>query len=85
MNNSAPYKTVLTHGFVVDEQGRNNQNHSEMLSLHKSMGQLRSRYFKTWVASTDFRSEMVASDEILKRTSDQYRRIRNTFRFILET
>ena len=38
---------------------------------------------RLWVASTDFRSEMVASDEILKRTSDQYRRIRNTFRFIL--
>ena len=84
MNNSAPYKTVLTHGFVVDEQGRKqSKSLGNVVSPQKVWGSLGADILRLWVASTDFRSEMVASDEILKRTSDQYRRIRNTFRFIL--
>ena len=54
-----------------------------MVSPQKVWDNLGADILRLWVASTDFRSEMVASDEILKRTSDQYRRIRNTFRFIL--
>jgi isoleucyl-tRNA synthetase len=84
MNNSAPYKTVLTHGFVVDEQGRKqSKSLGNVVSPQKVWDSLGADILRLWVASTDFRSEMVASDEILKRTSDQYRRIRNTFRFIL--
>ena len=84
MNNSAPYKTVLTHGFVVDEQGRKqSKSLGNVVSPQKVWDNLGADILRLWVASTDYRSEMVASDEILKRTSDQYRRIRNTFRFIL--
>ena len=84
MNNTAPYKAVLTHGFVVDEQGRKqSKSLGNVVSPQKVWDSLGADILRLWVASTDFRSEMVASDEILKRTSDQYRRIRNTFRFIL--
>ena len=84
MNKSVPYKTVLTHGFVVDEQGRKqSKSLGNVVSPQKVWDSLGADILRLWVASTDFRSEMVASDEILKRTSDQYRRIRNTFRFIL--
>ena len=84
MNGSAPYKTVLTHGFVVDEKGRKqSKSLGNVVSPQKVWDNLGADILRLWVASTDYRSEMVASDEILKRTSDQYRRIRNTFRFIL--
>ncbi len=84
MNGDAPYKTVLTHGFVVDEEGRKqSKSLGNVVSPQKVWDNLGADILRLWVASTDFRSEMVASDEILKRTSDQYRRIRNTFRFIL--
>ena len=84
MNKPAPYKTVLTHGFVVDEKGRKqSKSLGNVVSPQKVWDNLGADILRLWVASTDFRSEMVASDEILKQTSDQYRRIRNTFRFIL--
>tara|TARA_B100000575_G_scaffold294309_1_gene309407 strand:+ start:524 stop:3295 length:2772 start_codon:yes stop_codon:yes gene_type:complete len=84
MNGEAPYKSVLTHGFVVDENGRKqSKSLGNVVSPQKVWDSLGADILRLWVASTDFRSEMVASDEILKRTSDQYRRIRNTFRFIL--
>ena len=84
MSGNAPYKTVLTHGFVVDENGKKqSKSLGNVVSPQKVWDSLGADILRLWVASTDFRSEMVASDEILKRTSDQYRRIRNTFRFIL--
>ena len=84
MNGRAPYKSVLTHGFVVDENGRKqSKSLGNVVSPQKVWDSLGADILRLWVASTDFRSEMVASDEILKRVSDQYRRIRNTFRFIL--
>jgi isoleucyl-tRNA synthetase len=84
MNGRAPYKAVLTHGFVVDENGRKqSKSLGNVVSPQKVWDTLGADILRLWVASTDFRSEMVASDEILKRVSDQYRRIRNTFRFIL--
>ena len=84
MSGNAPYKSVLTHGFVVDENGKKqSKSLGNVVSPQKVWDSLGADILRLWVASTDFRSEMVASDEILKRTSDQYRRIRNTFRFIL--
>lgn len=84
MNGRAPYKAVLTHGFVVDENGRKqSKSLGNVVSPQKVWDSLGADILRLWVASADFRSEMVASDEILKRVSDQYRRIRNTFRFIL--
>ena len=67
MNNSAPYKTVLTHGFVVDEQGRKqSKSLGNVVSPQKVWDNLGADILRLWVASTDYRSEMVASDEILK-------------------
>ena len=84
MNGRAPYKAVLTHGFVVDENGRKqSKSLGNVVSPQKVWDSLGADILRLWVASADFRSEMVASDEILKIVSDQYRRISNTFRFIL--
>lgn len=80
----APYKQVLTHGFTVDADGK---------KMSKSMGntfapqavtkKLGADILRLWVAATDYSGEMSVSDEILKRTADAYRRIRNTARFLL--
>ena len=84
INGKAPYKAVLTHGFVVDENGRKqSKSLGNVVSPQKVCNNLGADILRLWVASTDFRSEMVATDEILKQVSDQYRRIRNTFRFIM--
>jgi isoleucyl-tRNA synthetase len=83
-NGMAPYRSVLTHGFVVDNEGRKqSKSLGNTISPQKIWDTLGADILRLWIASTDFRSEMVASDEIFKRVSDQYRRIRNTFRFLL--
>lgn len=79
-----PYKTVLTHGFVVDAQGRKmSKSIGNVIPPQKVMNDLGADVLRLWVAATDFSTEMSVSDEILKRTADSYRRIRNTARFIL--
>ena len=83
INGMPPYKEVLTHGFVVDEQGRKqSKSLGNVIAPQQIWNSLGADILRLWIASTDFRSEMVASDEIFKRVSDQYRRIRNTFRFL---
>ena len=73
MKGRAPYKSVLTHGFVVDENGRKqSKSLGNVVSPQKVWDNLGADILRLWVASSDFRSEMVASDEILKQTSDQY-------------
>ena len=84
INGKAPYKVVLTHGFVVDENGRKqSKSLGNVVSPQKVCNNLGADILRLWVASTDFRSEMVATDEIMKQVADQYRRIRNTFRFMM--
>jgi len=84
MNGVPPYKTVLTHGFVVDAQGRKmSKSIGNVIPPQKVMNDLGADVLRLWVAATDFSTEMSVSDEILKRTADSYRRIRNTARFIL--
>ncbi len=84
MNGVPPYKTVLTHGFVVDAQGRKmSKSVGNVVPPQKVMNDLGADVLRLWVAATDFSTEMSVSDEILKRTADSYRRIRNTARFIL--
>ena len=84
MNGTAPYKSVLTHGFVVDEEGRKqSKSLGNVIAPQKIWNSLGADILRLWIANTDFRSEMVASDEIFKRVSDQYRRIRNTLRLSL--
>jgi isoleucyl-tRNA synthetase len=80
----APYRSVLTHGFTVDEHGHKMSkslgNVVEPQKVYKTLG---ADILRLWVAATDYRAEMSASEEILKRVSDAYRRMRNTQRFLL--
>ncbi len=81
---TAPYSTVLTHGYVVDAKGR---------AMSKSVGNViapedvvknhGAEIVRLWVSSENYMEEMRLSDEILKRLSEAYRKIRNTFRFML--
>lgn len=84
INGVPPYKTVLTHGFTVDAQGRKmSKSIGNVIPPQKVVNDLGADVLRLWVAATDFSTEMSVSDEILKRTADSYRRIRNTARFIL--
>ena len=81
---SAPYKAVLTHGWVVDGKGR---------VMHKSLGngiepeevinQYGADVLRLWVASSDYHADIRISKDILKQLSESYRKIRNTARYIL--
>jgi len=84
MHGTAPYEQVLTHGFVVDAEGRKmSKSLGNVMSPQKVMNSLGADVMRLWVAAADYRGEMTVSDEILKRVSDAYRRIRNTVRFLL--
>ncbi len=80
----APYRGLLTHGFTVDAQGRKmSKSVGNVVAPQEVMDKLGADILRLWVASTDYSGEMAVSDEILKRTADVYRRIRNTSRFLL--
>jgi isoleucyl-tRNA synthetase len=80
----APYKTVLTHGFTVDSDGRKmSKSIGNIIAPKTVMNDLGADILRLWVAATDYRGELAVSDEIFKRTADSYRRIRNTARFLL--
>lgn len=84
MYGTAPYKAVLTHGFTVDEHGRKmSKSLGNVIAPEKVINSLGADILRLWVASTDYRAEITVSDEILKRTAEAYRRIRNTTRFLL--
>ena len=84
VNGTAPYKAVLSHGYVCDSKGE---------AMHKSVGnvvdpvdivnQYGADILRLWAASSDFTQDMRIGDANLKQVSDQYRKIRNTFRFLL--
>ena len=79
-----PYKEVLTHGFTIDAKGmKMSKSIGNAIDPQAVMKDLGADVLRLWVAATDFSTEMSVSDEILKRTADSYRRIRNTARFIL--
>lgn len=84
INNTPPYKQVLTHGFTVDAEGKKmSKSVGNTVAPQKVMNELGADVLRLWVAATDFSGDMNVSDEILKRTADSYRRIRNTARFFL--
>ena len=84
LNGVPPYKSLLTHGFFVDGQGRKmSKSLGNTLEPQKIAGSLGAEILRLWVAATDYSGELSISDEILKRVVESYRRIRNTLRFLL--
>ena len=84
MQGKAPYKNVLTHGFVVDANGKKmSKSLGNIIAPMKVMNSLGADIMRLWISSTDYSREITASDEILKRAADAYRRIRNTARYFL--
>jgi len=84
LRGEAPYRQVLTHGFTVDGEGRKmSKSMGNVIAPQTVMKTLGADIIRLWVASADYRGEMAVSDEILKRMTDAYRRMRNTARFLL--
>ncbi len=84
MNHKAPYKTVLTHGYVIDLEGRKmSKSLGNVIAPEKVIQSMGADVLRLWVASIDYRAEINVSEEILQRTSETYRRLRNTARFLL--
>ncbi|MGB0866206.1 MAG: isoleucine--tRNA ligase, partial [Granulosicoccaceae bacterium] len=84
INGIAPYRQVLTHGFTVDEKGHKmSKSLGNIIEPQKVINELGADIARLWVASTDYSGEISLSKDILKRTADSYRRIRNTARFML--
>ena len=80
----APYKALLTHGFVVDGKGlKMSKSKGNVIAPQKIVDTLGADILRLWVAATDYSGELSISDEILKRVVEAYRRIRNTLRFLL--
>ena len=84
INDQEPYRAALTHGFVVDGQGRKmSKSIGNVIAPEEVIQTLGADVLRLWVASIDYRNEIAASKEIFARTSETYRRIRNTARFLL--
>jgi isoleucyl-tRNA synthetase len=84
LNGQPPYKALLTHGFVVDGEGKKmSKSKGNVVAPQKVSDTLGADILRLWVASTDYSGELSISDEILKRVTESYRRIRNTLRFLL--
>jgi isoleucyl-tRNA synthetase len=84
MRGEAPFKEIVTHGFVVDAKGHKmSKSLGNVVAPQKIIKQLGADVLRLWAASTDYRGEMTISDEVLKRATDAYRRMRNTARFLL--
>ncbi|WP_153100891.1 isoleucine--tRNA ligase [Paraburkholderia hayleyella] len=79
-----PYKALLTHGFTVDGEGRKmSKSLGNGIDPHEVANRLGAEIIRLWIASTDYSGELAISEEILKRVTEGYRRIRNTLRFLL--
>ncbi len=83
-NEIAPYKSILTHGFTVDAKGEKmSKSKGNVVAPDKVLKQFGSEILRLWVAMSDYQSDLKISDEILKQMAEQYRKIRNTARFLL--
>ncbi len=84
LNQEAPYKTILSHGFTVDAEGKKmSKSRGNYIMPQEIIDKSGADILRLWVASCDYRAELTLSDEIFKRVADAYRRIRNTARFLL--
>ncbi|MGL4663158.1 MAG: isoleucine--tRNA ligase, partial [Culicoidibacterales bacterium] len=82
--NQAPYKSVLSHGFVLDGQGRKmSKSIGNVIDPLKMIDQYGADVVRLWVATVDYQSDVRISDDIMKQVAESYRKIRNTFRFVL--
>lgn len=82
--NKAPYKAVLTHGFLVDEQGhKQSKSVGNTVDPLKVIDKMGADVLRLWVASADYRNDLACSDGILKQVSEAYRKLRNTIRYFL--
>ena len=84
LNGTPPYKALLTHGFVVDGEGKKmSKSKGNVVVPQKIWATLGAEILRLWVGATDYSGDLSISDEILKRVVESYRRIRNTLRFLL--
>ena len=84
IDNHAPYRELLTHGFTVDENGRKmSKSLGNVIAPQTVNDTLGADIMRLWVSATDYSGEMAVSNTILQRSADAYRRIRNTARFLL--
>ena len=79
-----PYKTVLTHGFTVDDKGRKlSKSLGNTIDIQKTIAAIGADVVRFWTASVDFKNDLAVSDSILKQVQEYYSKIRNTWRFLL--
>jgi isoleucyl-tRNA synthetase len=84
VEHKAPYKGVLTHGFTVDEKGEKmSKSKGNVIAPDKVLKEYGSEILRLWVASSDYQGDLKISDAILKQISENYRKLRNTFRIML--
>src|SRR5258707_3487522 len=84
MNGVPPYKGLLTHGFVIDLEGRKmSKSKGTGMAPQQISDSLGAEILRLWIASGDYSGELTISGEILKRVVESYRRVRNTLRFLL--
>jgi isoleucyl-tRNA synthetase len=84
LDGAPPYKGLLTHGFVIDLEGRKmSKSKGNTMAPQEISNTLGAEILRLWVASSDYSSELNLSSEILKRVVESYRRVRNTLRFLL--
>ncbi len=84
VEHKAPYKGVLTHGFTVDEKGEKmSKSKGNVVAPESVLKEYGSEILRLWVASSDYQSDLKISDGILKQTAENYRKLRNTFRFLM--
>ena len=81
---AAPYRTVLTHGFVIDDKGQKmSKSLGNFISVEDALKEFGGEIVRLWVSSVNFRDDIGVSREVIAKLSDAYRRIRNTFRYLL--
>src|SRR3989344_3317467 len=80
----APFNAVLTHGFTIDDKGKKmSKSLGNVIDPQDVVKRYGADVLRLWVASTDFRNDMAASEKILKQVQEAYTKIRNTCRFLL--
>nr|BET44918.1 MAG: isoleucine--tRNA ligase [Candidatus Aschnera chinzeii] len=84
IHKKSPYKAVMTHGFAVDKNGHKmSKSANNSISPQNIIDKFGADILRLWVASSDYSNDITISDDILIQTVDNYRRIRNTIRFLL--